>query len=280
MAMFDPRARWIFSFAFLLAATQSWDARLLAPLAAVAVLWYLSAGVPWRETRTAWTFVWFLLFVMIGVNTILTGGGAGGVVPPGGHFVWPNLLQFPFTAWRFHLGLTYERLWFAICQVLRIGAISAVFVIIPFSMDPRLYGVSFRGLGLPDKFAYSMELAFRYVPTIARDFGVTVDAQRSRGYEVERTGGSILRQIGRTAPLIVPVTMNSILMGEDVANAMDLRCFGQGPRTWLYALTYHWQDYALIALGVLLLAATVGAAYGWGLGKFWVPPEFLRLVGA
>ena len=95
-------------------------------------------------------------------------------------------------------------------------------------MDPRLYGVTFRGLGFPDKFAYSMEFAFRYVPTIARDFGVTVDAQRARGYEVESSGGGIFKQILRTAPLIVPVTMNSILMGEDVANAMDLRCFGQG----------------------------------------------------
>ncbi len=63
------------------------------------------------------------------------------------------------------------------------------------------------------------------------------------GYEVESSGG-IFKQLLRTAPLIVPVTMNSILTGEDVANAMDLRCFGQGPRTWLTKLRYHWRDYA------------------------------------
>ena len=90
MALFDPRARWIFSFAFLFAATQFWDARILAVLFVIAFLWYFSARVPWKETRRAWTFVWFLLFVMIVVNTILTGGGAGGVVPPGGHLVWPK----------------------------------------------------------------------------------------------------------------------------------------------------------------------------------------------
>lgn len=278
MGMFDPRARWIFSFTFLFVATQFWDARFLAVLFILAFLWYLSARVPWKETRRAWTFVWFLLFVMIVVNTILTGGGAGGVVPEGGNLVWQNGISFPLTDWHFHFGLTYERLWFALCQILRIGGISAVFVIVPFSMDPRLYGVTFRGLGFPDKFAYSMELAFRYVPTIARDFGVTIDAQRARGYEIERSGGGIFKQILRTAPLIVPVTMNSILTGEDVANAMDLRCFGQGPRTWLYKLEYHWQDYALITFSILLLLASFVIVYWFKIGNFWVPEFYLRYV--
>jgi energy-coupling factor transport system permease protein len=211
-------------------------------------------------------------------NTILTGGGAGGIVPPGGHLVWPDGIPVPFTDWVIHFGLTYERLWFAFCQILRIIGISAIFIIIPFSMDPRLYGVTFRGLGFPDKFAYSMELAFRYVPTVARDFGITVDAQRARGYEVE-SSGTIFKQLLRTAPLIVPVTMNSILTGEDVANAMDLRCFGQGPRTWLTKLTYHWQDYLLIAFSALMWVTAMVIVYYFDVGGFWVPQWWLNLAG-
>jgi energy-coupling factor transport system permease protein len=278
MEKFDPRARWIFSLLFLFTITLFWDARFLAILFVLAFLWYFSANVPWKETKRAWKFVWFILFIMIVVNTILTGGGAGGVVPEGGHLVWPNGIPVPFTDWIIHFGLTWERLWFAFCQILRIIGISAVFIIIPFSMDPRLYGVTFRGLGLPDKFAYSMELAFRYVPTIARDFGVTVDAQRARGYEVE-SGGGVFKQILRTAPLIVPVTMNSILTGEDVANAMDLRCFGQGPRTWLTKLTYHWWDYLLIVFSVLLWVSAMIIVHWFGVGGFWVPQWWLNLAG-
>lgn len=279
MEKFDPRARWIFSLLFLFTSTLFWDARFLAILFVLAFLWYFSASVPWKETKRAWKFVWFILFIMIVVNTILTGGGAGGVVPEGGHLVWPDGIPIPFTDWVFHFGLTYERLWFALCQVLRIIGISAVFIIIPFSMDPRLYGVTFRGLGFPDKFAYSMELAFRYVPTVARDFGVTVDAQRARGYEVESSGGGIFKQILRTAPLIVPVTMNSILTGEDVANAMDLRCFGQGPRTWLTKLQYHWWDYLLIAFSLLLWVSAMVIVYWFGVGGFCVPEWWLQLAG-
>ena len=129
--------------------------------------------------------------------------------------------------------LTVERLWFGLCQIVRVWAISAIFIIIPYSMDPRLYGVTFRRLGFPDRFAFSMDLAFRYVPTLARDFAVTLDAQKARGYEIERVEGGLITQVRRIAPLIIPVTIGSILSGEDMVNAMDLRCFGLRPRTWI-----------------------------------------------
>jgi energy-coupling factor transport system permease protein len=274
MERFDPRARWIFSLAFLFSVTMFWDARFLAFFFAIAAIWYISAGTKWKETRKGWYLVGFILFMMIVINTIITGGGAGGVVPEGGHLVWPAG-QFLFGK-HFTFGLTWERLWFAICQIMRIGGISAIFLIIPYTMDPRQYGVTFRGLGLPDSFAYSMELAFRYGPTLARDFTTTFDAQRARGYEIERVKGNFFQQIVRVAPLIVPVTMNSILSGEDITNAMDLRCFGQRPRTWLYKLVYHWQDYALIAFGVALLVLGVVVRYGFHVGSFWVPAWFIH----
>lgn len=124
-----------------------------------------------------------------------------------------------------------------------------------------------------------MELAFRYVPTLAREFSTTFDAQRARGYEIDRVKGGLIKQITRIAPLIVPVTMNSILTGEDVTNAMDLRCFGQGRRTWLNKLTFHWQDYALIVFSIFLLAGGVLTNVAFHLGGFWVPPFWLKLAG-
>jgi energy-coupling factor transport system permease protein len=34
----------------------------------------------------------------------------------------------------------------------------------------------------------------------------------------------------------VPVTINAIVSGEDIIDAMDLRCFGIAKRTWLQKL--------------------------------------------
>lgn len=278
MERFDPRARWIFSFAFLFSATMFWDARFLAFFFTIAFVWYFSARTRWQETKHGWRLVFFLLGMMIVINTLITGGGAGGVVPPGGKLVWTEGLRLPLgIIW--HFGLTYERIWFALCQLLRILGISAVFLVIPYTMDPRVYGITFRRLGLPDKLAYSMELAFRYVPTLGRDFNTTFDAQRARGYELERMGGGIIKQIVRVAPLVIPVTMNSILTGEDVTNAMDLRCFGQQPRTWLYELKYQPRDIALIVFSVaMLITSLLLTVYPFHFGKFWAP-EFLLALG-
>jgi energy-coupling factor transport system permease protein len=271
MESFDPRARWIFSLVFLFSATFFWDARFLALFFVIGFVWYFSGRVGWKQTRRGWYLVLTLLGVMIVLNTLITGGGAGGVVPPGGRLVWPNGFTLPFFGSHlFHFGLTYERLWFALCQLLRMTSISAVFLIIPYTMDPRHYGVTFRRLGLPDRFAYSMELAFRYIPTLTRDFTTTLDAQRARGYEIERVKGGLIKQILRVAPLIVPVTMNSILMGEDITNAMDLRCFGQFPRTWLEKLTFRRRDYILIGFGIVVLLFSIALSL-LGYGKFWVP---------
>ena len=77
-------------------------------------------------------------------------------------------------------------------------------------MDSRSYGATFRGLGLPDRFAYTMELSFRFIPTLARDLAVTLDAQKARGYELEKVKGGLISKITRIAPLLVPVTMNTI----------------------------------------------------------------------
>ena len=278
MDRIDPRARWIFSFAFLLSISMFWNARYLVFLFILAVIWYSLGRTRWKETRRGWLLVSIMLFSMIVINTIITGGGAGGVVPEGGHKLWPDGFTLPLVNWHVHFNLTVERLWFAICQLLRIGGISLIFILIPYTMDSRSYGATFRGLGLPDRFAYTMELSFRFIPTLARDLAVTLDAQKARGYELEKVKGGLISKITRIAPLLVPVTMNAIVGSEDVANAMDLRCFGQAKRTWLYALKYHWWDIVLIAFSALMLIASSLAVYIFHQSGFWVPEFFRNLL--
>lgn len=276
MDKIDPRTRWIFSFAFLLSATLFWNAVFLFIFFIMAVIWYALGETTWEETRKGWLLVSIMLFSMIVINTIITGGGAGGVVPPGGHLVWEEGFTVPLVNWEIHFGLTVERIWFAICQLMRLGGISMIFILIPYTMDSRAYGATFHGLGLPDKFAYTVELSIRFIPTLARDLSVTLDAQKARGFEIENVKGGIFRKIARIAPLLVPVTMNAIVASEDVANAMDLRCFGQAKRTWVYKLEYHWWDKAINALSALMLLGSILAVYVFDLGGFWVPEWFIQ----
>ena len=272
---FDPRARWIFAIAFLFSIVQFWDNRFLLFFFLLAIFQYILTRLTWRETRRAWILIILIVSSMVILNTLITSAGTIGSVMQGGHPVLAFQIRVPFTGWHTQFVLTIERLWFALGQVMRVLSIALAFMIIPFTMDPRTYGVTFRGMGFPDRLAFTIDLAFRFIPTLTRDFSVTLDAQRARGYEVERAKGGLFAQIRRVAPLLVPVTMNSILTGEDVVNAMDLRCFGLQARTWIQTLQYHWYDFLLIGLGVLLLAGSLVLSLGYKIGAFWVPAWIL-----
>lgn len=166
------------------------------------------------------------------------------------------------------------RLLFALTQVMRMYTMALLAIPIPYTLDPSLYGVAFRRLGMPDKGAFTMDLAFRFIPTLARDFTITMDAQRARGYEVERMRGGVVQQLRRLAPLFVPVTIQAIFSGEEVIDAVDLRAFNVRPRTWLRKLQYQTRDYLFIGLGVAILLTSIVLRI-LGYGEFWVPPAWL-----
>ncbi|MDQ5853740.1 MAG: energy-coupling factor transporter transmembrane protein EcfT, partial [Chloroflexota bacterium] len=126
-------------------------------------------------------------------------------------------------------------------------------------------------LGLGDRIAFAVDLAIRLVPTYAEDFRMTMDAQRARGYEMDKLKGGFAARVRRLAPLVVPVTMNAIVGGEDIANALDMRGFGLRPRTWLHARGLQAMDWALILLGLGLLVGSI-AWRATGGGRIWLPP--------
>ena len=151
-------------------------------------------------------------------------------------------------------------------------------ILIPYSLNPAHYGITFRGLGLPDKIAYAMDLTMRFIPSFGRDFQLTLDAQRARGYELENLRGGPIAQVRKMAPLIVPVTIHAIIASEDIIDAMDLRAFGIGPRTWLEQLHYRQRDVILIGLAVFIFGLSLALSLV-GLGQFWVPPSLIALFG-
>ncbi len=265
----DPRARWFFSFLVLFSIIQFWDIRFLFFFFVLVMTWYSLARLKWKEMRRIWLFILVFIVGIVALNTLFTGRGGPTEALRGGHVVWR--VEWEIFGLRITPTITVERIWFAFSQVIRMLSSSVLFMIIPFTIDPRLYGVTFRGMGIPDKVAFSMDLAFRFVPTLARDFNTTMDAQRARGYEIEKLEGGPIRQVRKTAPLVVPVTMNAILSGEDITNAMDLRCFGIRERTWVHRLVYAHHDYLLIGLGLLLFVGSIVVRLAFNVGDFWVP---------
>ncbi len=273
---FDPRAWLIFYACFLFATLAFWDVRFLLPFWLLAMFTLFTSGVKWKEIRRAFLFIiWFVtLFAFL---TFLTGRG-GSELYGKEHLIRRLVAPFSIFGWTPTLDVTVERAFFAVSQFVRVSSIAIMTVLIPYSLDPAVYGITFKGLGLPDKFAYAMDLTMRFIPTFGRDFQLTMDAQRARGYELEKISGGLVEQVRKIAPIFVPVTIHAIIGSEDIIDAMDLRAFGVGPRTWLDVLERDLKDRLLIGFGVAILVVSITLQF-FGYGSLWIPQALLRLVG-
>jgi len=273
---FDPRAWIIFFLCFMGATLMTWDLRALIPLLIIALVCILTSGITWQESRRAWLFMGGFI-VFFAVLTFLT--GRGGMEHYGDEHVITTLYA-PFTilGWQPKIDVTVERAMFALSQLVRVFSVASMTILIPYTLNPSQYGITFRGLGLPDKIAYAMELTMRFIPTYARDFQLTLDAQRARGYEIEKLKGGLFAQVRKLAPLIVPVTIHAIAGSEDIIDAMDLRAFGVQPRTWLQQLCYRRRDYVLTVSAVLLFLVSITLSL-FGYGDLWLPDWALAWAG-
>jgi energy-coupling factor transport system permease protein len=273
----DPRTRFIFLACIIFALTipDIWDYRILVPLFLLSLTQFLMARIEWKDIRRPLLFISILVFFIVGLNGLLSGrGGPSSVNDPNSPILFQVL--FPGTAWG--VTVTISKLWFAMNQVIRILSMALPAILIPYTIDPNIYGTTFKRMGVSDKVSFTMDLAFRFLPTFARDLTITMDAQRARGYEMDKLKGGLIAKIRRLAPLIIPVTMQSTVTGEEVIDAMDLRAFGTAPRTWLKNLKYAPRDYFIIGLGAAIFITCCILKWGFGIGGFFVPEFFTRLI--
>lgn len=276
----DPRARLIFMACIILAITlvQVWDLRLLLPVFILVLILYLMARIEWRDVWRVWLFIFLFVTFIVSLALLTARGGPESVRQAESPVLWQVTIPLiPGLGWSLTISVTIIRAFFAITQFIRMFTMVLIAIPIAYTFDPSIYGAAFRQMGLPDRVAYSMDLAFRFVPTLGRDFAITVDAQRARGYELESLRGGLIHRLRRLAPLLVPVTMHAIVTGEEVVDAMDLRAFGARPRTWLKQLRFRLRDYLFMSLGVGILAGFILFSF-LGYGDFWLPDWFTAMV--
>jgi energy-coupling factor transport system permease protein len=265
----DPRVLVVASLLFVFAMVQVWDLRILLPMALLAFAYYRAAGIPWHAVRANWAYVGFFIGFIILVNTVITGGELRGTSVEHLHIYFRlPLLATPISA---------EMISYALAQLLRFGSMAAIGFPVAFAIAPGDIGPTFARLRVPYKFAYGLDLTFRFLPSLAADMRTTQDAQRIRGYEWDRAAGGPIGRMRKLGPLLVPVTINAIVGAEDTIDAMDLRAFGTGRRTWLRSLSFDPTD-KLVLLGFagLLIGVTMLSQLGYT--RLWVPDFLVQLA--
>ena len=103
-----------------------------------------------------------------------------------------------------------------------------------------------------------MSIALRFIPTLTEETDRIISAQKSRGADFE--SGSIIRRMKAYIPVLVPLFMSAFQRAEDLALAMEARCYRGGDgRTRMKELRYTGRDrmgYAYVFIACAFVAAT------------------------
>lgn len=119
------------------------------------------------------------------------------------------------------------------------------------------------------EFAMMMTIALRFIPTLIEETDKIMSAQKSRGADFE--SGSLLSRAKALVPIFIPLFVSSIRRADDLATAMECRCYhGGAGRTRMNRLHYALRDLFAILLYLLFMAGIIALR--------WAPlPAFLGI---
>lgn len=112
---------------------------------------------------------------------------------------------------------------------------------------------------LPRDVVFAFVTAVRFIPVMMLDTIQIMDAQKSRGLELEK--GNILRRVRNMIPVLIPLVVNSVVRSGELAEAMESRAYGAVPRpTSLVKYRARTADRAVAVAAVLIF---IFAAYSF-----------------
>jgi len=162
--------------------------------------------------------------------------------------VWPVtllvlIIGLVFFDWRTALVLT-----------VRLFNLLAAALLVFQWMQPEELGDGLRKLGVPFGFVFILTTAMRYVPLIGRKIRNIRDAQLSRGIDLRLK----FKNLSNLVALFVPLLIQSFVLADDLALAMESRGFNRKGRSMR-------RQYRLRTGDVLLMAAALAgvAVLGW-----------------
>jgi len=136
-----------------------------------------------------------------------------------------------------------------------LGVVSA-FSIFFMTTSADDLGLAMEKIHAPYAIAFTFTTAVRLVPTMAIDAQTVVDAQRSRGLELDK--GNFMKRIRNYVPILIPLIISAIRRSVELAEALEARGFGATEkRTSIATLKMHLADYVVILLTLIGLGIAV-----------------------
>lgn len=200
------------------------------------------SGVPFRFMTKGMRAILLLLLITAGFNLFLTPG--------------EPLIRIPFYAWT--LTVTGEGLYMAVFMILRISFLIIGSSVMTLTTTPNNLTDGMERLMRPLRWvhvpvhevAMMMSIALRFIPILMEETDKIMKAQIARGADFE--SGNLIKRARALVPLLVPLFVSAFRRANDLAMAMEARCYrGGDSRTKMKPLVYKRRD----GFAYLVLAA-------------------------
>ena len=111
-------------------------------------------------------------------------------------------------------------------------------------------------IGFPaHEISMMMSIALRFIPTLMEETGKIKRAQMARGADFE--SGRLMQRLKAMIPLLVPLFVGAFRRADELAMAMEARCYrGGAGRTKMKQLHFSWKD-AVSVLAIALMFAVI-----------------------
>ena len=241
----DPRAKILCTMIFICAiflANNPWSYLVVTLFTALCIS---LSGVPFRLIVKAVKPLWVILVFTLVIHLLTT---------PGTEI--------------FRLGpvkITEEGVRNGVFMTLRLVFLIAFSSLLTYTTSPIVLtdGIEallmpFRRFGVPaHEIAMMMTIALRFIPTLLEETDRIMKAQSSRGADF--TAGNIWQKAKSMVPLLVPLFISAFRRADDLATAMEARCYrgGEG-RTKMHRLVYTGNDRIAFAAVLVVVAVLAG----------------------
>jgi len=161
-------------------------------------------------------------------------------------FLFPDRVA-PLTVGGILLGIT-------ICLRIMVMVLASLLLTLTTPVDDLLQAS--QRMHVPYVVAFIVTTAIRFIPTMEQKATMVLDAQRSRGADLD--SGGLIKRIRVFSSVLVPMIIDSIRMSENLAMALLNRGFGSSRRiVFLDEIHMKRRDYIALATNFLLLAIVV-----------------------
>ncbi len=235
---------------------ESW-AGMLIVTALVAML-YVMARVPvTRAARGLIPIIFILVFTII-VHTFsisLGSAAAPGLSTAGSLGLTQEWVLFG------SFGITLDGLLRGLFFALRIVLLVLICSLLTFTSSMmeltdamlRMFG-PLRRFGVPvDDIAMMISIALRFIPTTAREAQMIQLAQKARCANFD--DGNVFVRLKSWVPVFIPLFVRLFRRADDLADAMDARCYAGGRRTRMSARPMNAGDVATLVIGIVAIIA-------------------------